>query len=202
MRKALLLVVVSVSAMAQPTFQEVQLRVREHRTFPLQDIQRVAIGDASVVDATTVSGGLELIGVEEGRTTLLIWKVNGDRVNVLVTVGHPKGVATRRPLPPEAPAPGPAVPGHCGETTGPANDALQKGKEQLAAKDVEAARASLEKALELDPQLGAAHRLLGVARARLGEIEAAAKEYRAFVRACPRDPDAPKVRALLEQYER
>lgn len=211
MRSALLCLLLAVPAQAQ-SLSEVKLAVGEHKVVPLQSMSRIAVGDATIADVKLRGPGqVELIGLHQGRTTLLVWNTSGDRVEVKVTVGHPPAE--------EAPGPAPAArstvpppvagPGHCAPTTGPANDALEAAKKLVKAKDFEGARKQYVRALTLDPLLGAARLGLGSTLARLSSQEEdsalvaeAGAQYRAYLDSCPDGAEADKVRMILEQFEK
>jgi Flp pilus assembly secretin CpaC len=184
---------------------EVQLELHQKTVVTIAGLARIAVGDPAVADVKVLSDGqVELTGEREGRTALLAWKAGGERVAVMVTVGHPPAAQV-----PAIPAEGSQTPeqaapvdtGHCGAATGPAKEALDAARRQTKAKDFAAAKASYRKAVAIDPQLGEAHKGLASVLARLQEVDPAAAEYRAFLSACPQHPDAPKVRAILQQFE-
>lgn len=56
--------------------------------------------------------------------------------------------------------------------------------------------------LEVDPKFARCHMMLGSTDAKLRDVESGAKHYRLFVKLAPDDPEAPRVRALLEQYDK
>ncbi|MFL5408043.1 MAG: type II and III secretion system protein family protein [Myxococcales bacterium] len=66
----------------------INLGVGEQKTLSLQNIARVAIGDPGVADVKQVGGGGELLltGVGEGRTSLLVWLRNDQRLSYAISV--------------------------------------------------------------------------------------------------------------------
>ena len=67
---------------------------------------------------------------------------------------------------------------------------LQLGVGYLREGNLEAAQSKLEKAVDQDPDLIAAHTALALVYERLGDIEGAEREYRRAIDMAPRDPDA------------
>jgi len=67
---------------------------------------------------------------------------------------------------------------------------LQLGVSYLRQNDWMAARDKLKKAVEQDPKLAPAHRVLALVYERLGDEPAAERHYRRAVAIAPRDPDA------------
>jgi len=63
------------------------------------------------------------------------------------------------------------------------------------------ARTLLSRCLETDPAAARCHLMLGSTYAKLGEVDTGATHYRTFLKLAPNAPEAPKVRALLDQYE-
>ncbi|MFL5430365.1 MAG: pilus assembly protein N-terminal domain-containing protein, partial [Myxococcales bacterium] len=66
----------------------INLGVGEQKTLSLQNVARVAIGDPGVADVKQVGGGGELLltGVGEGRTSLLVWLRNDQRLSYAISV--------------------------------------------------------------------------------------------------------------------
>jgi pilus assembly protein CpaC len=51
------------------------------------NISRIAVGDPSVVDIKTIgSSQILVVGLAEGRTTLIIWRANGQRLTYMINV--------------------------------------------------------------------------------------------------------------------
>jgi tetratricopeptide (TPR) repeat protein len=75
-----------------------------------------------------------------------------------------------------------------------ANGQYQKGRFSEAA-------ASLNRCLRADPAFAKCHLLLGSTYAKLREPELGAQHYRRFLQIAPNDPDAARVKTLLEQYD-
>ncbi|HVE86399.1 MAG TPA: protein kinase [Myxococcales bacterium] len=61
---------------------QMRLAVGEHSPIPFQHIERIAVGDPTVVDATPT----ELIGVRPGQTDVVVWTRHGQTA-ISVTVG-------------------------------------------------------------------------------------------------------------------
>jgi len=60
---------------------------------------------------------------------------------------------------------------------------------------------TLNQCLRVDPSFAKCHMVLGSTYAKLREPELGAQHYRRFVQLAPNDPEAPKVKLLLDQYE-
>jgi pilus assembly protein CpaC len=75
-------------AHAQNDGGNISLGVGEQKTLSLQNVARVAIGDPGVADVKQVGGGAELLltGVGEGRTSLLVWLRNDQRLSYSISV--------------------------------------------------------------------------------------------------------------------
>lgn len=72
----------------------------QSKVLTIHDIERVAVGDPTTLDVKTLGNDqLEVIGVEPGRTTLLVWKKSGERYSQLIEVRGKDGTAP----PPEEP---------------------------------------------------------------------------------------------------
>lgn len=67
---------------------------------------------------------------------------------------------------------------------------LQLGVSYFRQNDMQSAQRKLEKAIEQDPDLVAAHTALGLVYERLGDIDGADRHYRRAVQIAPQDPDA------------
>jgi pilus assembly protein CpaC len=73
------------AAAAQDT--TISLGVGTQRVITVQGINRIAVGDPSVADVKTIGNNQVLvIGQGEGKTTLLVWRSNGQRMSYLVIV--------------------------------------------------------------------------------------------------------------------
>jgi pSer/pThr/pTyr-binding forkhead associated (FHA) protein len=77
----------------------------------------------------------------------------------------------------------------------------ERGTDLLRKNELNQAVDALNKCLALDPGFAKCHRMLGATYARLKNPEQGAIHYRRFVQLAPDDPEAPKVRIFLEQYE-
>ena len=66
----------------------IALGVGQQKVLQLGNIARVAIGEPEIADVKQVGGGSELLitGMGEGRTTLLVWRINDTRLSYLVVV--------------------------------------------------------------------------------------------------------------------
>jgi predicted component of type VI protein secretion system len=76
-----------------------------------------------------------------------------------------------------------------------------QGTELLRKNELNKAVAALNRCVALDPGFAKCHRMLGATYARLKNPEQGAIHYRRFVQLAPNDPEAPKVKIFLEQYE-
>ena len=63
------------------------------------------------------------------------------------------------------------------------------------------ARDLFSRCLEVDSNFAPCHLMLGSAAARLGQAEIGAHHYEMFLKLSPTAPEAPKVRAFLEDYK-
>jgi pilus assembly protein CpaC len=79
---------IALPAHAQNDGGVISLGVGEQKTLSLQNVARVAIGDPGVADVKQVGGGGELLltGVGEGRTSLLVWLRNDQRLSYAISV--------------------------------------------------------------------------------------------------------------------
>jgi tetratricopeptide (TPR) repeat protein len=77
----------------------------------------------------------------------------------------------------------------------------EEGTELLRKNELNKAVDALNRCLALDPAFAKCHRMLGATYARLRNPEQGAIHYRKFIQLAPNDPEAPKVRIFLEQYE-
>jgi predicted component of type VI protein secretion system len=75
------------------------------------------------------------------------------------------------------------------------------GTDLLRKNELNKAVDALNRCLALDPGFAKCHRMLGATYARLKNPEQGAIHYRRFVQLAPNDPEAPKVKIFLEQYE-
>ena len=64
---------------------ELQLAIGERRTVPVEGLSRVSVGDPEIADIEVVKGGVVVIGLSEGRTTLLTW-AGKERRSYLISV--------------------------------------------------------------------------------------------------------------------
>jgi Flp pilus assembly protein TadD len=77
----------------------------------------------------------------------------------------------------------------------------QAGEEAMRQGDYDKATKTLRRAVTVAPRDAQAHKLLGSVLANGGEMDAAAVEYRLFVKLAPNDPETPKVKKMLHIYE-
>src|SRR4051812_46003909 len=80
---ALLAVLAAGSARAEET---ISLGVGSQRVLSISGVSRIAVADPSVADVRSVGGQLLVIGAGEGRTSVIVWKSNGQRVTYTVSV--------------------------------------------------------------------------------------------------------------------
>lgn len=79
-------VLVSSVALAQEG-GSIAIGVGTQKVLTVPGVTRVAIGDPAVINVTTLGSNQLLVnGSAEGKTTLLVWKTNGQRVNYIVSV--------------------------------------------------------------------------------------------------------------------
>jgi len=83
-----------------------------------------------------------------------------------------------------------------------AREALALGDQLLAAERYREAIGAFNRVLELNPAHADAHRKLGDALARLGELDAAALHYKSYLALRPGAPDAVDVRKILRELAR
>lgn len=81
-----------------------------------------------------------------------------------------------------------------------AEDYTAEGNKLLMKNRIAEAIANYQKAIKLKPNLAAAHRSLGIAYTKIGQVDKAAKEYETYLKLQPDAPDANQVRQILEQY--
>jgi pilus assembly protein CpaC len=83
---AMFAVLCALTALAQEG-GNIALGVGTQKVLTVPNIQRVAVGDAAVADVRTIGNNqLLIIGSNEGKTTLLVWKSTGQRVSYLISV--------------------------------------------------------------------------------------------------------------------
>src|SRR5918911_151270 len=78
----------SLVAAAPPEGAVISLGVGQQKVLQLGNIARVAIGEPEIADVKQVGGGSEILitGMGEGRTSLLVWRINDTRLSYLVVV--------------------------------------------------------------------------------------------------------------------
>ncbi len=81
-----------------------------------------------------------------------------------------------------------------------AEDYTAEGNKLLMKNRIAEAIANYQKAIKLKPNLASAHRSLGVAYTKIGQVDKAAKEYETYLKLQPDAPDANQVRQILDQY--
>ena len=82
-----------------------------------------------------------------------------------------------------------------------AADLVKKANTHYRNKQRNEAIKLFEQAIELDPRNCDAVIGLGISYATLGRGAQAAKFYRKFIKICPRDMRAPRVRETLKQFD-
>ncbi len=86
LRLSALALVIAVPAWAQEG-GEIGLAEGAQKVVTIAGVNRVAVGNSTIADVKALTNGQLLItGNAEGRTTLLVWKSNGSRVNYMITV--------------------------------------------------------------------------------------------------------------------
>jgi pilus assembly protein CpaC len=64
----------------------INLGVGSQRVISVPGVSRIAVADPSVADVRNVGGQILVIGAGEGRTSVIIWRSNGQRVTYIVNV--------------------------------------------------------------------------------------------------------------------
>lgn len=167
----------------------------------LESSARKAIAQAQKQLATgDVDGAIASMGAAE--KTVAFAK---DLQQLKEKVASVKASVTVHPAPPtNNPTPPAAV-----TTKAPATDPtaesrkyLDEGTALFKRKQFREAKVFFTRCVDLDPKSARCHKMLGSTYASLRDVENGAKHYRLFVKLAPDDPDAPKVRQLLEEYDR
>jgi len=107
--------------------------------------------------------------------------------------------ATEKPVNTTRPAAGTA------QRPEPAADAkklLEDGTVLLRQQQYKEAESVFMKCIETDPANAQCHKMMGITAARMGRIEEGAQFYRKFLKLAPDDPSAPKVKKLVDDYEK
>jgi pilus assembly protein CpaC len=87
MRFALLATVLAVAGTAWADDNTIALGVGSQKILSVNGVQRIAVGDPSIADVKAIGSNQILVsGSAEGRTTLIIWRSNGQRLTYLVSV--------------------------------------------------------------------------------------------------------------------
>jgi ABC transport system ATP-binding/permease protein len=107
------------------------------------------------------------------------------------------GQAAKKVKPPPEPSPNTAKPIAAEQ----AKKLYDDGVALLTRKQNRQARDRFSKCLDVDSSFARCHLMLGSAAARLGEADIGAHHYEMFLRLSPTAPEAPKVRAFLEDYK-
>ncbi len=90
-------VTVAPDAKADPSEPALTIPPGDQKVLVVPNIQRVAIGDSDVADVKTAGNDqLLLVGMHEGRTTLLVWSADGKRRSYLIIVPPPTPVRNTR----------------------------------------------------------------------------------------------------------
>lgn len=96
----------------------------------------------------------------------------------------------------------PKAPPRPAENTAEANRLLAEASKHIKDKEYQEAAALLEKCVKLAPSNAECHLRLGVSYAGQGNIEKGAKQYRKFYELAPDHPQAPRVKEMLDAYEK
>src|SRR5262245_36924498 len=101
-RRVLMLCVLTCSALAGPAVAQpagdpsVIIKAQHRRLTFVQDIQRIAVGDSEILAAELITSREVLVlGRETGRTTLIVWFVNGTSREYLFAVQRDLSVLER-----------------------------------------------------------------------------------------------------------
>src|SRR5260370_37982876 len=75
-------------ARAQSDGGTLSLAVGQQKVIQIGNVARVAIGNPEIADVKQVGGGGDLLltGINEGRTSLLVWKGNAARLSYAIPV--------------------------------------------------------------------------------------------------------------------
>src|SRR6476646_7281767 len=86
------------SGAARADENSISLGVGSQRVLAVSGVSRIAVADPSVADVRSVGGQVLVIGAGEGRTSVIVWKSNGQRVTYTVSVREqdPNEVAGER----------------------------------------------------------------------------------------------------------
>ncbi len=103
--------------------------------------------------------------------------------------------------PPEVKTVGVVKPGTKPSKAEEVKKAFDEGTSLFKAKQLAAARTQFKKCVDLDANHAPCHMMLGSTYAKLGEVDRGADHYRKFVKLAPSDPQAARVKVMLEQYE-
>ncbi|MFY0580138.1 FHA domain-containing protein [Cystobacter fuscus] len=79
---------------------------------------------------------------------------------------------------------------------------LEEGKTLLRQQKYQDAESYFRKCISVDPGNASCHMWMGTTVARLGNFEKGAQFYREFLRLAPNDPNAAKVKKLIDDYEK
>ncbi|EPX62973.1 Adenylate cyclase [Cystobacter fuscus DSM 2262] len=79
---------------------------------------------------------------------------------------------------------------------------LEEGKTLLRQQKYQDAESYFRKCIAVDPSNASCHMWMGTTVARLGNFEKGAQFYREFLRLAPNDPNAAKVKKLIDDYEK
>jgi Flp pilus assembly protein TadD len=78
----------------------------------------------------------------------------------------------------------------------------QDATELIRQKQFENAELMAQRCSEADPRFAECHLVHGAALAYMGQPDKAADAYRSFLRLAPDHPQSPKVKQVLENYEK
>src|SRR5689334_7028707 len=74
------------SGAARADENTISLGVGSQRVLAVTGVSRIAVADPSVADVRSVGNQVLVIGAGEGRTSVIVWKTNGQRVTYTVSV--------------------------------------------------------------------------------------------------------------------
>lgn len=81
------LLAVPLAAQAQESGNTIALGVGSQKVISVSNVAKIAVGDPAVADVKPVgSNQILVVGVAEGRTTLIIFRTNGSRLSYLISV--------------------------------------------------------------------------------------------------------------------
>lgn len=178
-----------------PNAPTIVLKKDELRRIPAPGLTRLATAAPEIVEVRPRGSEIELRGVRDGRTTLLLWFADGQRLSYLLQVGQPKSEST----PPPVSGQGAEIIGDVRETdcTGePAwtADLVQQVESLEKGRKYSEAVKKLGEVLKLRPEAAFLQARLGALYAKMGKQDLSAEAFGTFALACPDHPDAAWAR--------